>query len=359
MQCPICRCAFERKYCRTCGNDSTNPSDATTPGVTHLVEAYAAKNYPREDYQAAVAAFSEATKYTSSFSPVLAMVTWFEYAMAICTVNDGGPLKKLSPSALRQFVQTLEQSQSIYNSLADASKQSLSLEDYPSLFRSNLNEARRVQEQRGETERLTAVLEGVTATPPKKPPSPRLSQPAEGEDNGDNYTYAHPYGAEGLEVGSVGIRCVKCTNHVIPLSPCGNCGGVVYLLGTDKWNVTGLACLRCSSGFTSVRCVCGCENPIRADTIMRLKKAKSGGGCFIATAACGNPVAPEVVALSAFRDQRLSRSRIGRGLIRLYYVLSPPIALVIGRSPVLRRAAMSVLIQPVVRRIQREAVREQ
>jgi hypothetical protein len=74
-------------------------------------------------------------------------------------------------------------------------------------------------------------------------------------------------------------------------------------------------------------------------------EAKSGG-CFIATAACGNPFAPEVVFLSAFRDDGLLRSRIGTAFVNLYYAVSPPIAAVIARSNVLRRAAMASVVRP-------------
>ena len=204
------------------------------------------------------------------------MMTWFEYAMSICALNDGGDTLKTVPTpALNLFVRTLEMSKSIYDSLSEETANALISGDYPGQFGRNLNEARRLLAQRGETARLTGVLEGLTSTPWTAPANSRQVQRSPGEDNGDKYMCAYPYGAERLEVGSIGIRCVRCTNHVIPLSPCHNCGGVVYLLGIDVLHVTALTCMRCSTGFTLIRCVCGCDNPIRADTIMRLK-AKSG-----------------------------------------------------------------------------------
>ncbi len=51
-----------------------------------------------------------------------------------------------------------------------------------------------------------------------------------------------------------------------------------------------------------------------------------GGGCFIATAAFGTPMAPEVRYLRAFRDQYLLQSDLGREFVRHYYRLSPPLA---------------------------------
>lgn len=76
--------------------------------------------------------------------------------------------------------------------------------------------------------------------------------------------------------------------------------------------------------------------------------AKSQSKCFIATAACGDSLAPEVAALSGFRDEVLLHSRIGRTFVRLYYAVSPPFAGVIARSGILRRAAMMIVVRPAL-----------
>lgn len=76
---------------------------------------------------------------------------------------------------------------------------------------------------------------------------------------------------------------------------------------------------------------------------------KSSGGCFVATAACGDPFAPEVITLSRFRDEVLLPSRLGRLFVRFYYTVSPPIAAVIARSNALRCVAMVMFVQPSAR----------
>lgn len=74
-----------------------------------------------------------------------------------------------------------------------------------------------------------------------------------------------------------------------------------------------------------------------------------GGPCFVATAACGDPLAPEVLVLSAFRDEILVHRRVGRAFVRFYYLASPPLARLIERFGWLRRVAMLVIIKPAVR----------
>ena len=73
----------------------------------------------------------------------------------------------------------------------------------------------------------------------------------------------------------------------------------------------------------------------------------SGGSCFVATAAYGSYLEPEVVLLRKFRDERLLTNTVGRAFVDWYYDNSPTLADVIAGSEWLRRITRWVLT-PVV-----------
>jgi hypothetical protein len=74
-----------------------------------------------------------------------------------------------------------------------------------------------------------------------------------------------------------------------------------------------------------------------------------GGGskCFIATAAFGSPLAPQVQLLRELRDHYLLPHVAGRAFVALYYTLSPPLATLIASSEALR-ATVRVALTPLI-----------
>jgi len=67
------------------------------------------------------------------------------------------------------------------------------------------------------------------------------------------------------------------------------------------------------------------------------------GGCFIATAAFGSYDHQFVRNLRLLRDRILLRTDAGRGLVRAYYAISPPLAGWIAQRPVVRAVVRAVL----------------
>jgi hypothetical protein len=74
---------------------------------------------------------------------------------------------------------------------------------------------------------------------------------------------------------------------------------------------------------------------------------EAAGGCFIATAAYGTPLAEEIQILREFRDEYLLNNPLGQGLVDIYYRISPPIADSITEYPNLKSIVRAGLM-PIV-----------
>jgi hypothetical protein len=73
----------------------------------------------------------------------------------------------------------------------------------------------------------------------------------------------------------------------------------------------------------------------------------AGGGCFIATAAYGTPMADEIETLREFRDGYLLTNPLGQALVDLYYRTSPPVAQFITEHPSLKSVVRVGLLPAV------------
>lgn len=75
--------------------------------------------------------------------------------------------------------------------------------------------------------------------------------------------------------------------------------------------------------------------------------SNSSNNCFIATAAFGSYMAPDVMILRVFRDRHLLTNPLGRAFVTFYYAVSPPIANIIAKHESLK-AMTRIALWPVV-----------
>lgn len=75
------------------------------------------------------------------------------------------------------------------------------------------------------------------------------------------------------------------------------------------------------------------------------------GGCFIATATMGDYNHPYVLTFRKYRDDILLSNSVGRFIISLYYLISPPIANFISKNSLMRNLTLRLLIKPLYKYI--------
>lgn len=75
--------------------------------------------------------------------------------------------------------------------------------------------------------------------------------------------------------------------------------------------------------------------------------ASGGGGCFVATAAFGTPLADEIDVLRTLRDTYFLESAAGALFVDMYYRMSPPLADAVAQYPLLA-SLTRVVLAPVI-----------
>jgi hypothetical protein len=81
---------------------------------------------------------------------------------------------------------------------------------------------------------------------------------------------------------------------------------------------------------------------------------KTKSGCFIATACYGNYDAMEVRVLRNYRDNVLIKNKIGRFVVGIYYLISPPIARLLDNSDSVKAIIRKNVLTPIVSKIKRK-----
>jgi hypothetical protein len=116
----------------------------------------------------------------------------------------------------------------------------------------------------------------------------------------------------------------------------------------QRATLTGLKALTVYSIGIRARNACGQPSPGTYATVQtERQKFTVLHGCFVATAAWGSPLEPDVALLRQFRDRALLGSPLGQLAVAAYYALSPPLARAIAADERLRAAARQALTPAV------------
>lgn len=122
----------------------------------------------------------------------------------------------------------------------------------------------------------------------------------------------------------------------------------VVLLISNTTNADNHQAAFSTSGSPATVTEPGAQPPATPPTTPTASSGGGGGGsCFIATAAYGSYLHPQVQILRDFRDTRLLTNAPGRAFVALYYRLSPPVADFIAQHAALR-LLVRLLLTPVV-----------
>jgi hypothetical protein len=98
--------------------------------------------------------------------------------------------------------------------------------------------------------------------------------------------------------------------------------------------------------YVGVRTLNACGEPSTgefASAITTKQKFTTLHGCFVATAAYGSSMEPDVALLRRFRDRALLKSPLGQLLVGIYYATSPPLAAAISTDERLRSLSRDAL----------------
>lgn len=79
------------------------------------------------------------------------------------------------------------------------------------------------------------------------------------------------------------------------------------------------------------------------------QNSSNSSDCFIATAVYGSEKYYNIEILQNYRDEVLLTNYLGRTFVNIYYTISPPIANLISKRPLIKKIIRVILLDPLIK----------